>query len=1142
MRSFAWLQRVLLALVALTSCVSADADERQRYLRHIKPLLKERCWACHGALKQEAELRLDTGKLIRQGTPLGTVVDPADVDGSPLIERISSTDPDLRMPPIGEPLSPDEIEAVRAWIAGGAISPADEQPEPDPNEHWAFQPIERPATPEAGDDDAIENPIDSLLQASWNRHGLQPVAPAAPAELLRRVYLDLIGLPPTPEQVEAFVKDPSDQAWRDTIDRLLDSPLYGQRWGRHWMDVWRYSDWYGRRQQNDVRNSAPQIWRWRDWIVDSLNEDKSYARMIEEMLAADELAADDDTAWPATGYLIRNYYSLNPNEWMRHNVEYTAKAFLGLTFNCAHCHDHKYDPISQDDYFRLRAFFEPLGVRQDRVLGEPEPPPFEPYIYAGSRKVVRLGMVRTFDEKPDAPTWFYTGGDERNRVEDRGSIAPGVPAFLGVPFPEIDEVELPMQGWYPGSRPPIQHAVLSECQEAIKAAEEAVSRIAVTEVDDTRLQQEHEAAQRALDQALATAAAKGETTALSGKQSLLLDAADGGRQVLQTDLTQLEAIPESTLISFRIKVLKEGHVNFQLARDSTKLLTALFVGFVDGKIKAYRPGGFTEFVVGNYDFAGGQNDFVVQIKIKLKDDVGLLSVRPRGAASNLVTDVPIALNGWNTVTNPHQPMTWDCRSGTRAVLDDVSLIAGDQRLYWDFEPPKFVDGGSIDGIDGWGINPLTASPARAEVSSYAACESVWDERDAVRQAELALQDVHIELDAAEQQLRAARLKQQSVEATVAADNAQRSGVDLAEQQTLAIVARKAQRTANEADAQYRVLRARSNRKSAQQLPDDDNGKAGKLKQAETELAAAEKNLQQLLASKHDPSDQPVYQRLSPTSSPSSTGRRAALARWITHPDNPLTPRVAVNHIWMRHFHAPLVESVDDFGRNGKPPVHPEVLEWLAAEFLQSGWSIKHLHRQILGSQAYRMTTSDSDAESSRTLDEDNRLLWRMNSGRMEAEVVRDSILFIAGKLDTSTGGQPLSNTDAPTTFRRGLYYETFPEDGGSSQFAELFDPPDPTECFRRTATIIPQQALAMSNSEIVHAACGDVVRRIGVDQPDNEFIRAAFLSILSRLPEEDERRLALQFVSNSSGDDDQTSRRASLVRVLFNHNDFLTIR
>ncbi len=184
------------------------------------------------------------------------------------------------------------------------------------------------------------------------------------------------------------------------------------------MDVWRYSDWYGRRHVPDVWNSAPQLWRWRDWIVSSLNEDHGYDRMIHEMLAGDEIAPWDDEAGYATGYLIRNWYALNPNDWMRSIVEHTGKSFLGLTFNCAHCHDHKYDPIAHEDYFRFRAFFEPIGIRQDRVPGEADPGPFQEYNYSTLRKIQRLGAVRIYDKSPAASTWFYTGGDERNRVKE----------------------------------------------------------------------------------------------------------------------------------------------------------------------------------------------------------------------------------------------------------------------------------------------------------------------------------------------------------------------------------------------------------------------------------------------------------------------------------------------------------------------------------------------------------------------------------------------------------------------------------------------------------------------------------------------------------------------------------------------------
>jgi hypothetical protein len=276
------------------------------------------------------------------------------------------------------------------------------------------------------------HPIDALLQPALDAVGIQPQGTAGKATLLRRATLDLLGVPPTPAELDAFLADDSPDAFPRVVDRLLSDPRYGERWARHWMDVWRYSDWYGRRHVPDVWNSAPQIWRWRDWIVQSLNSDHGYDRMLQEMLAADEICPEDDQAAAATGYLIRNWYALNPNDWMRNIVEHTGKAFMGLTFNCAHCHDHKYDPISQDDYFRFRAFFEPISIRQDRIPGEADPGPFQEYDYGKLRVIQRLGMVRVFDKTPDAPTWFYTGGDERNRVRERGSIAPGVPTFWPV--------------------------------------------------------------------------------------------------------------------------------------------------------------------------------------------------------------------------------------------------------------------------------------------------------------------------------------------------------------------------------------------------------------------------------------------------------------------------------------------------------------------------------------------------------------------------------------------------------------------------------------------------------------------------------------------------------------------------------------
>ena len=252
------------------------------YKQKIKPLLKERCFACHGALKQESELRVDTIAAMR---------DYGILEDDLLLDRLTSKDDAERMPPEGEPLSEQEVLDIKNWIADGAPAPDNEQAEADPMEHWAFQRIERPEMPKLGE----PNPVDAFLTKPQQAKGFKPQATAERSLLLRRIYLDVTGLPPTTEQLL------SDSPIEEIIDSLIDSPQYGERWGRHWMDVWRYSDWYGLDSQ--LRNSQKHLWHWRDWIIQSLNEDKGYDRMIMEMIAGDEIAPTDLKTVAATGFL-----------------------------------------------------------------------------------------------------------------------------------------------------------------------------------------------------------------------------------------------------------------------------------------------------------------------------------------------------------------------------------------------------------------------------------------------------------------------------------------------------------------------------------------------------------------------------------------------------------------------------------------------------------------------------------------------------------------------------------------------------------------------------------------------------------------------------------------------------------------------
>jgi mono/diheme cytochrome c family protein len=376
--------------IAQDQPIKPDEAAAVDYSTQVKPLLRSRCYACHGALQQQGGLRLDTGRSILLGGDSGPAVAPRTVEESLLMDRVAAVDIADRMPPEheGEALTAGQIALLLAWVAAGASSPPDEQPEADPRDHWAFRPLVRPPIPEVQRGQWVRNPIDAFVAGQHEQLGLRPQTEASRLVLLRRLSLDLIGLPPTADQIAAIQGDAPPDWYGQAVERLLDDPRHGERWARHWMDVWRYSDWWGLGDQ--LRNSQKHIWHWRDWIVESLNADMPYDEMVRLMLAADELHPNDLDKLRATGYLARNYWLFNRPKWMEETVEHVSKGFLGLTMNCARCHDHKYDPFVQADFYRLRAFFEPYHVRVDLVPGEAD--------------LARDGIPRAFDGLLEEPT------------------------------------------------------------------------------------------------------------------------------------------------------------------------------------------------------------------------------------------------------------------------------------------------------------------------------------------------------------------------------------------------------------------------------------------------------------------------------------------------------------------------------------------------------------------------------------------------------------------------------------------------------------------------------------------------------------------------------------------------------------------
>jgi mono/diheme cytochrome c family protein len=866
------LSRSLTLLLLTLPAPVSFAAERVDYLRTIKPLLAARCYACHGALKQEGGLRLDTVALAKQGGDNGPSFVAGKPDDSLLVAHVRGKGK-RRMPPAseGEALHADEIAHLAQWIREGASGPADEKPEPDPKDHWAFRPPVRPRMPDVRDAAFGHHPIDRFLRSAQEARGLTPIATAERAVLLRRVTLDLTGLPPTSEDMAAFLADTRPDAYERVVDRLLASPHHGERWGRHWLDIWRYSDWWG--LGAEVRNSSKHLYHWRDWTVESLNADVPYDEMLRQMLAADELYPSDLARLRATGYLARSYFRFNRNTWLEEAVEHTAKGMLGLTMNCAKCHDHKYDPIEQVDFYRFRAFFEPYQIRLEMAGRETD---FE-----------KNGIPRAYDCNPERDTYLFIRGDEKN--PRKKPITPGLPHVLGGTL-ILRPLTLPIVASAPQTRTEVFTAYLHQAETQIAATRQARDQ----------------------------AKAKGDATAL--------------------------AVAEKTL--------------------------------------------------------------------------ALALLRP--------------------------PLI-------RAVT-------------------------SADRARG------TPKHDEAAKAAYRAEQAV-----AVAQAELSLAQAEAELAKANDKTRpGVEKKRATAQAALAA----------------------AKKKAETPGTAYTSLR-------------------GALKTPESNVES-----------------DAVRFKPFPTT---STGRRSALAAWITNRSNPLTARVAVNHVWMRHFGTPLVATVFDFGRKGATPTHPELLDWLAVEFMESGWDMKHLHRLMVTSQTYRLASSTREAVAQRGIDPENRHYWRMNSIRMEAQLVRDSLLALAGDLDPTLGGPPLPAKSEHR--RRSLYY--FHSHNEENKFLTLFDNANVLDCYRRSNSIVPQQALALQNSRLAQQAAERIAVRL--DSPahdsDDAFVRVAYALLLAQTPtssEAEECRAALAELHSLALKEKRPNprrfARAAFVHAILNLHDFLTIR
>jgi mono/diheme cytochrome c family protein len=1067
------------------------------FQKEIRPIFAEKCFACHGALKQQGELRIDSVKGMLEGGNNGPSIVAGKSGESLLMSHVLGADGRERMPPPkdGEAMNEKQIALLKRWIDEGAKAPAEDRPEPDPRDHWAFRAPVRPAVPKSTLPLPMRNPIDAFVADQWQKRGLKPQAEADRRTLLRRLHLDLVGLPPTPDELDAFANDASADAYEKAVERLLASPQYGERWGKHWMDIWRYSDWWG--LGAEVRNSQKHMWHWRDWIVESLNADKGYDQMLREMIAADELYPNDLNKLRATGYLARPYFKFNRTTWLDEAIEHWSKGTIGLTLACTKCHDHKYDPFSQLDYYRLRAFFEPYQIRMEQAVGETD---FE-----------KDGIPRVYDAHADAPTYLHIRGEERNPKKDR-PLSPGLPQLLTWSKLDIRPVDLPLEAHSP-------HLRTLVLENHLRAAEVLRKRAADLEIAARKTLADVKAAPK--DDPKPAFGAGGKVLIddrFAGLDATRWQKGDGQWVVEQAVKQTHPKLPRSSIRS-KVEIPRDFEANLTYVLTGGDPYRSVGIAFdVDGtkEILVYASGIANGNRVQVAHNVGGGHVYPAESSrpatIPLNRPIEL-GIRVRGDKLNVFLDGSLILAYRLPVPRRDGKLdlvtynaTAEFKRFTLAELPKDALVVEPGTSTAAMAPRGAMTADEAKASLGW------AEAMRAHADAQAASAKARFEADRAA----AMNDA-----TAKEKSKAAAVAEKQVPVAKGAEDLAKVEVDFAKMgPPFAAEFAKKRAAAEEVLAKAR--------KAAEQPGEKHTPFRGAIKTIESSVESE-------------------ASRLAPFPK-TSTGRRTALAAWLTDRKNPLTARVAVNHLWGRHLGKPLVESTFDFGRKGTPPTHPELLDWLAVEFMEKGWSMKHLHRLIVTSTVYRLSSSKLDADpKTAESDPENRGLWHRPAMRMEAQVVRDSLLWLAGELDLKTGGPSIPATDEASR-RRSMYYVHSNND--QQRFLGIFDDANVKECYRRSESIVPQQALALANSPLALMMSAKIAAKLEekhAADDDRRFAQVAFSSLLAASPTAEELDACEAAMREwreiaKTRPDAGRRARANLIHALLNHNDFIAIR
>jgi hypothetical protein len=980
---------LLIAAIAFAGVRAASAESDINFGWDIQPILSERCYQCHGpdAAHRMANLRLDDEESAKK-----KVIVPGEPDKSLLLKRILTDDPlDVMPPPDSnrERLSAEEADLIRRWIEQGA----------EWGEHWAFVKPER-LEPPGVDSGWPQTPIDQFILAELQEAGLEPSPPAAREALLRRVHFDLTGLPPTLEELEAFLADDAPDAFEKVVDQLLASPAYGERMAIDWLDGARYADTNG--FQNDF---SREMWLWRDWVIDAFNANMPYDQFAIEQLAGDLLPDATQSQRIASGFNRNNRANTEggsiEEEWYVENrvdrVETTSSVFLGLSMGCARCHDHKYDPVSQREFFEFYAFF---NSTEDRGFYEETRGNTGPVEVVNSfENQVRIAQYDASIAKAESLLTAAQADTEAN-------FTAWLAKFPGLSEPVLGrtlELHLPLDG-----------------------SLEGFEDLAITTRDDGAMW----------------------TEGLLG-QSLLLD-----------------GNPDSAL------AINDGPVAFE--HDQAFTVAAWVKPDGEGAL-------FSKM-----DDAPGHRGVDILIGKEGEVSVHLIHEAPDNALTAVSTP-RVALGGWS-----HIAVSYD---GSGKFEGLGLYINGEQA---ELNIGKDALDGSIHSGAPLRIGRRSDGLAlKGAVADFRVFNRAIAER---RLLELVDYTVSASLEGDLSDERRAMHR----------DLFDRRGDAVVRERQAALDGLKQEKAEYIRDEVPTVMIMR-------ELPEP----------RPTYL------LERGLYDHADKSEElwpatPAVLHPMPEDAPRN---RLGLAKWLVHPDNPLTPRVTVNREWERLFGRGLVDTPEDFGVQAAPPSHPALLDWLAVEFVESGWDLKALQKRIVMSAAYQQDSRVTDDHLEH--DPENRLYARGPRHRLPAELIRDNALAVSGLLVDTIGGPsvmpyqpeglwddlaggagqgPYVLAEGEDLYRRSLY--TYRKRTVSHPTLATFDAPTWELCWiRRTQTNTPMQALALLNDTTYVEAARHLAQRMLTEAADGRLAHG-FRLATGRVPSEREVAMLADGLNN----------------------------